>query len=154
MSYYKNRNKRKLTSAQQLARLKRRQERERKQREARRELERQSLEPGGSRNPLTPKWIDFKKYPRVQLSYENRRYRGRTSVTAYAKGTEPAERTCLMMGYTKVIPISKEAYENYLRGVGCVRFGKRWYRHPITTVSYEEFCKRYVVVEHLDRYLD
>ena len=154
MSYYKRRKPRKETTAQSLARYKRQQEKQKKQREARLEYERATREPGGSRNPLTPKWIDFNQYPTIQFSYENRRYRGRTSVTAYAKGTEPAERTCLMMGHVKHISITKEAYEQYLHRVNLVQFGKRWYRHPITTVSYEDFCKRYVVIEQLDRYLD
>ena len=154
MAYYKRRNGRKETTAQALARYKRQQEKQRKQREARLAFECASLEPGGSRNPLTPKWIDFSQYQTIQFSYENRRYRGRTSVTAYAKGTEPAERVCLMMGHIKHITISKEVYERYLHRINLVQFGKRWYRHPITTVSYEDFCKRYVVIEQLDRYLD
>ena len=154
MGYYKRRTKRKETTAQSLARYKRQQEKQRKLREARRIREVQDRMPGGILNPMTPKWCSFDKYSEIMLSHQQVRYRGTTRVVAYLKGNEPAERKCAMTGHVKRIDVTHDQWQSYMNTVSNVCFGKRWYRHPITAVSYEEFCSRYAIYEEHQKYLD
>ena len=154
MGYYKRRSTRKETTAQSLARYKRKQERDRKAREARRIQALQDRSPGGILNPLEPKWCSFEQYSEVTLSYQQVRYRGTTRIAAYLKGTEPAEHSCTMTGHKKRIEVTRDEWQSHMNFVSNVQFGKRWYRHPITSISYEEFCNRYVVFEEHSKYLD
>ena len=154
MAYHKKRKPRKETTAQSLARYKRQQERQRKQREARRAYEQAALAPGGLKNPLQPKWCKFSEYPKICLRSQQERYRGRTEWVAYLKGHEPDEHSCAMTGHKKRIEVTRDEWESHMNFVGNVRFGNRWYRHPITSVSYQEFCNRYVVYEEHSKYLD
>ena len=92
MAYYRRRNKmKKETTAQALARYKRQQEKQRRQREARQAYERAALAPGGSKNPMTPKWCSFDTYKQIRLHTQQVRYRGTTIWMAYKAGTEPKE---------------------------------------------------------------
>lgn len=154
MAYYKRRNKRKLTTKQQLARYNRRQEEYRKRLEAQRKAQEEAVKPGGRLNPLTPTWCSFKAYPTISLGYQQRRYRGTTYVDAFRKGTEPAEWSCPMQGHVKLLTPTPEDHRVWMSYVSNVQFGKRYYKHPITIVSYEDFCKEYVVVERFNKYLD
>ena len=154
MGYYKRRYKKKETPAQSLSRYKRQQERQRKAREARRLRDLEDRMPGGILNPMTPKWCKFSEYPKICLRSQQERYRGSTDWVAYLKGTEPAEHKCAMTGHKKRIEVTRDEWESHMNFVSNVRFGKRWYRHPITSVSYEEFCNRYVVFEEHSKYLD
>ena len=154
MAYSKRRNKRKLTSQQQLARYNRRQEAYRKKMAAQRKAREEAVKPGGRPNPLTPTWCSFKEYTTISLGYNQRRYRGTTYITAFRKGTEPNEWSCPMQGHTKVVQPTPEDHRAWMGYVSNVQFGNRHYKHPITIVSYEDFCKEYVVVERFNRYLD
>ena len=154
MAYYKRRYKRKETTAQSLARYKRKQEKDSKAREARRIQALQDRLPGGILNPMTPKWCKFSEYSTIRLHSHQQRYRGTTAIVAYLKGTEPAEYSCPMTGHKKCIEINRDQWMSHMNTVCNVCFGKRWYRHPITAVSYEEFCNRYVVYEEHQQYLD
>ena len=154
MGYYKRRYKKKETTAQSLARYKRQQEKQRKAREARRIQDLQDRSPGGILNPLEPKWCSFDTYKRVCLQHRQVRYRGTTDIVAYLKGTEPAEHSCTMTGHKKRIDFQDHQWAAWISRLSHVQFGKRWYTHPLTTVSYEEFCKRYVVYEEHSKYLD
>lgn len=154
MAYSKRRKARKETTAQALARYKRQQEKQRKAREARQAYERAALAPGGSKNPLTPQWCKFSEYPTISLAHSQVRYRGTTELNAHLKGTEPGEFTCPMQGHCKRVEVTREQHTAWMRCVTNVQFGKRWYRHPITSVSYEEFCNRYHVYERHAKYLD
>ena len=154
MGYYKRRYKKKETTAQSLARYKRQQEKQRKAREARRIQDKQDRMPGGILNPMTPKWCKFSEYSTIRLRSHQQRYRGTTDIVAYLKGTEPAEHSCAMTGHKKRIEVTRDQWMSHMNTVSNVCFGKRWYRHPITSVSYEEFCNRYVVSEEHQKYLD
>ena len=154
MGYYKRRSTRKETTAQSLARYKRQQEKQRKAREARRIRELEDRMPGGILNPMTPKWCKFSEYPTISLAHSQVRYRGTTELNAHLKGTEPAEFKCTMQGHCKRVEVTREQHAAWMSRVCNVRFGKRWYRHPITSVSYEEFCNRYHVYERHTKYLD
>ena len=154
MAYYKRRYKRKLTTQQQLARYKRKQEAYRKKLEMQRKEREEAVKPGGRLNPLTPKWCSFDTYKTISLGHNQRRYRGTTYITAFRKGTEPNEWSCPMQGHTKIVTPTQEDHKAWMSYVGNVQFGKRHYKHPITIVSYEQFCKEYVVVERFNRYLD
>ena len=154
MGYYKRRTKRKETTAQSLARYKRQRIKQEKAREARRIQELKDRMPGGILNPMTPTWCKFYEYKTIHLRSQQQRYRGRTEWVAYLKGTEPAEHKCPMTGHKKHIEVTREEWESHMNTVPNVLFGKRWYRHPITSCSYEEFCKRYVVYEEHQKYLD
>ena len=154
MGYYKRRSTRKETTAQSLARYKRQQEKQRKVREARRIQELQDRSPGGILNPLEPKWCSFDTYKQVCLQHQQTRYRGTTKIVAYIKGTEPAEHTCPMTGYKKKINFYDHQWAAWISRLNHVQFGKRWYTHPLTIVSFKEFCERYVVYEEHQKYLD
>ena len=154
MAYYKRRYKRKSTTAQQLARQKRKQEAYRQKLEAQRKEAEEARKLGGRLNPMTPTWCSFNTYKTISLGYNQRRYRGTTYITAYRKGTEPKDWSCPMQGHSKLVTPSPEAHKAWMSYVGNVKFGKRHYKHPITIVSYEDFCKEYVVVERFNRYLD
>ena len=154
MGYYKRRNRRKETTAQSLARYKRKQEKDHKAREARRIQALQDRSPGGILNPLEPKWCSFDTYKRVCLQHQQVRYRGTTEWVAYLKGTEPAEHSCPMTGHKKRIDFQDHQWAAWISRLNHVQFGKRWYTHPLTIVSFEEFCKRYVVYEEHQKYLD
>ena len=154
MGYYKRRYKRKETNAQSLARYKRKQEKDRKAREARRIQALQDRMPGGILNPMTPTWCKFYEYKTIRLHSQQVRYRGTTTLVAYLKGTEPLEHSCAMTGHKKCIEVTREEWVSHMNTVPNVLFGKRWYRHPITSCSYEEFCNRYVVYEEHSKYLD
>ena len=154
MGYYKRRSARKETTAQSLARYKRQKQLEKKAREARRVRELEDRMPGGILNPMEPKWCSFDKYSEIMLAHRQARYRGTTRVAAYLKGTEPAEHSCAMTGHVKRIEVTRDQWRSHMNTVSNVLFGKRWYRHPITSVSYEEFCERYVVYEEHQKYLD
>ena len=154
MGYYKRRYKRKETTTQALARYKRQRIKQEKAREARRIRELEDRMPGGILNPLIPKWCSFDKYSQIMLSYRQVRYGGTTRVAAYLKGNEPAEHSCAMTGHVKRIEVTRDQWLSYMNTVSHVCFGKRWYRHPITCVSYEEFCNRYAVYEEHSKYLD
>ena len=154
MAYYKRRNKRKLTTQQQLARQRRRQEEYRKRLEAERRAREEAVKPGGRLNPLTPTWCSFKAYPTISLGYQQRRYRGTTYVDAFRKGTEPNEWSCPMQGHTKQVEPTPELHRACMAYVRNVPFGNRHSKHPITIVSYEDFCKEYVVFERFNKYLD
>ena len=103
---------------------------------------------------MTPKWCSFDQYKEITLSYRQVRYRGTTRIAAYLKGTQPAEMQCAMTGHRKRIELTQEQWRSHMNTVSNVCFGKRWYRHPITSVSYEEFCERYIVIEEHAKYLD
>jgi len=154
MAYYKRRKPRKETTAQQLARYKRQQEKQRKAREARAAYEQAALAPGGSKNPMTPKWCSFDTYKQIRLHSQQLRYRGTTMWMAYKRGTEPAIFKDAMTGYIKRVEVTHDQWQGWMNRVSLVQFGKNWYKHPITTVSYEEFCKVYVVMEEHSAYLD
>ena len=154
MAYHKRRYKRKPTTQQLLARQKRKQEAYRKKLEMQRKEREEAVKPGGRLNPLTPKWCSFDTYKTISLGYNQRRYRGTTYITAFRKGTEPNEWSCPMQGHTKIVTPTQEDHKAWMSYVGNVQFGKRHYKHPITIVSYEQFCKEYVVVERFNRYLD
>ena len=155
MAYYRRRNKmKKETTAQALARYKRQQEKQRKAREARAAYERAALAPGGSKNPMTPKWCSFDTYKQIRLHTQQVRYRGMTIWMAYKAGTEPKEFKDAMTGHSKLVKITRDQWEGWMNRVGPVKFGKNWYKHPITSVSYEQFCKVYVVMEEHSKYLD
>ena len=154
MGYYKRRYKRKETTAQSLARYKRQQEKQRKAREARRIQDLHDRLPGGILNPLEPKWCSFEQYSEVTLSYRQVRYRGTTRVTAYLKGTEPAEHSCPMTGHRKRIEFYDHQWAAWISRLSNVKFGKKWYEHPVSIVSYKDFCEKYVVYEEHQKYLD
>ena len=154
MGYYKRRSTRKETTAQSLARYKRQQEKQRKAREARRIRELEDRMPGGILNPMTPTWCKFYEYKMIRLRSQQERYRGTTEWIAYLKGNEPAEHSCAMTGHKKRIEVTREGWQGYMNTVSNVLFGKRWFRHPITSCSYEEFCNRYVIFEEHSKYLD
>ena len=154
MAFYKRRKPRKETTAQALARYKRQQEKQRKARADRLAYEQAALAPGGSKNPMTTKWCKFSEYPTISLRSQQVRYRGTTEWVAYLKGTEPKEHSCPMTGHKKRIEVTRDEWQSHMNFVSNVRFGKRWYRHPITAVSYEEFCNRYVLYEDHSKYLD
>tara|TARA_R110001592_G_scaffold20661_1_gene83525 strand:- start:196 stop:780 length:585 start_codon:yes stop_codon:yes gene_type:complete len=154
MAYYKQRKPRKETTAQSLARYKRKQAAVRKKREMEKRQRELDLAPGGRENPLTPKWCSFEKYSRVTLQSRQQRYRGTTSVVAYLKGTEPIEHTCAMTGHRKRINIQDHQWAAWISRLSHVQFGKNWYDHPVSIVSYAEFCNRYVVYEEHSKYLD
>lgn len=154
MAYYKRRYKRKETTAQSLARYKRQQAAARKKREAQQRQRELDHAPGGRENPLTPKWCSFEQYSEITLSYQQQRYRGRTRVVAYLKGTEPAEHKCAMTGHKKKLAFHDHQWAAWISRLSHVQFGKNWYSHPLTIVSYAEFCKRYVVYEEHEKYLD
>ena len=154
MGYYKRRSKRKETTAQALARYKRQRIKQEKARETRRIRELEDRMPGGILNPLEPKWCSFKQYSEVTLSYQQIRYQGTTRITAYLKGTEPTEHSCAMTGHRKRIDFQDHQWAAWISRLSHVQFGKRWYTHPITTVSFKEFCERYVVYEEHSAYLD
>ena len=154
MAYYKRRKPRKETTAQALARYKRQQEKQRKQREARQAYERAALAPGGSKNPMTPKWCSFDTYKQIRLHTQQVRYRGMTIWMAYKAGTEPPVFKDAMTGYTKQVEVTRDQWQGWMNRVSNVQFGKNWYKHPITSVSYEQFCKVYVVMEEHSAYLD
>jgi len=155
MAYYRRRNKmKKETTAQSLARYKRQQAAARKKREAQKRQRALDLAPGGCENPLTPKWCSFEQYSEVTLSYQQVRYRGTTRVVAYLKGTEPAEHSCAMTGHKKRIDFQDHQWAAWISRLNHVRFGKNWYEHPVSIVSYADFCKHYVVFEEHEKYLD
>ena len=155
MAYSTTRNKRRReTTAQALARYKRQQRKQHREREARQAYERAALAPGGSKNPLTPSWCSFRKYREIMLSYRQVRYRGTTRIAAYLKGTQPEATSCPMTGGKKQIEVTRERWQGWMNTVSNVQFGSRWYRHPVTAASYEEFCERYVVFEENSKYLD
>ena len=112
------------------------------------------LAPGGRENPLTPKWCSFDTYKEVYLDYRQVRYRGTTKIVAYLKGTEPAEHSCPMTGHKKKLNFQDHQWAAWISRLGHVQFGKRWYTHPLRTVSFKEFCSRYVVYEEHQKYLD
>ena len=154
MAYSKRRYKRKETTAQSLARLKRKQETYRKKLEAARKQRLIDNAPGGRNDPLVPKWCSFEKYSEVTLEYRQVRYRGRTRITAYLKGTEPVEHSCPQTGYRKQIEFYDHQWAAWISRLGPVQFGQRWYEHPVSIVSYTDFCKRYTVYEEHERYSD
>ena len=154
MNYYKRRKPRKETTAQSLARYKRQQTAARKKREAQQRQRVLDHAPGGCENPLTPKWCSFEQYSEVTLSYKQQRYRGRTRVVAYLKGTEPAEHSCAMTGYMKRIDFQDHQWAAWISRLSHVQFGKNWYVHPVSIVPYVQFCERYVVYEEHEKYLD
>ena len=157
MGYYKartNRKARKETTAQSLARYKRQQRQGRMKQEAHRLARLENVKPGGILNPMTPTWCSFEKYETIRLSSRQMRYRGCTEWTSYLKGTEPTEYSCAMTGHKKRTELTREQWVSHMNTVSNVMFGKCWYRHPITAVSYEEFCERYVVFEEHQKYLD
>ena len=154
MAYYKRRKPRKETTAQSLARYKRQQEKQRKARETRAAYERAALVPGGSKNPMTPNWCSFDKYKQIRLQTQQVRYRGTTYWMAYKRGTQPQEFKDAMTGYSKRLEATRDQWQGWMNRVSCVQFGKNWYKHPITSVSYEQFCKAYVVMEEHSAYLD
>ena len=155
MAYYRRRNKmKKETTAQALARYKRQQEAARKKREARQKLEEAYRAPGGQLNPLTPKWCSFDTYKQIRLHTQQVRYRGTTIWMAYKRGTQPPVFKDAMTGYTKQVEVTRSQWEGWMNRVSLVQFGRRWYKHPITSVSYEQFCKVYVVMEEHSAYLD
>ena len=154
MGYYKRRSKRKETTAQALARYKRQRIKQERAREARRIRELEDRMPGGILNPITPTWCSFDKYSEIMLAHRQERYRGTTRVAAYLKGNEPLEHSCAMTGHRKRIELTRDQWRSYMNTVSNVCFGKRWYRHPITSVPYEEFCSRYAVYEEHSKYLD
>lgn len=153
MAWTKTYTKRKATTAQQLARYKRKQVAARKKQEAASKTRQEAEAPGGALNPLTPKWCDFGKYETIGLTSDQRRYHGTTSITAFKKGTEPAEFHCMMQGHVKKITPTEHDWKCWMSHTNNVQFGKTWYRHPITSVSFEAFCKQYTVVERFNRYL-
>lgn len=154
MAYYTKRTKRKETTAQSLARYNRKKREEKRVREARMKVQKDSLLPGGMNNPLTPKWCSFEQYSEVTLSHSQVRYRGTTRIVAYLKGTEPAEHACAMTGHRKRIDFQDHQWAAWISRLNHVRFGKNWYEHPVSIVSYADFCKRYVVFEEHQKYLD
>ena len=155
MAYYRRRNKmKKETTAQSLARYKRQLIKQDKAREARRIQALQDRLPGGILNPLEPKWCSFDTYNRVCLQHRQIRYRGTTEIVAYLKGTEPAEHSCAMTGHKKRIDFQDHQWAAWVSRLNHVQFGKRWYTHPLTTVSFNEFCERYVVYEEHQKYLE
>ena len=154
MAYYKRRKPRKETTVQSLARYKRQQQAARKKREAQRKQRELDHAPGGRENPLMPKWCSFEQYSEVTLSYRQVRYRGTTRIAAYLKGTEPAEHSCAMTGHRKRIDFQDHQWAAWISRLSHVQFGKNWYEHPVSIVSYAEFCNRYVVYEEHSKYLD
>ena len=154
MAYYKRRYKRKETTAQSLARYKRQQEAARKKREARQKQEEANRAPGGQLNPLTPKWCSFDTYKQIRLHTKQVRYRGTTMWMAYKRGTQPPVFKNAMTGYTKKVEVTRNQWQGWMNRVSLVQFGKNWYKHPITSISYEQFCKVYVVMEEHSAYLD
>lgn len=155
MPYYKRRNKMKReTTAQSLARYKRQQARVRKKREAQARQRELDHAPGGRENPLVPRWCSFEKYKEVCLDYRQVRYRGRTRVVAYLKGNEPTEHSCPQTGHRKQIEFADHQWAAWISRLSHVQFGRHWYEHPVSIVSYAEFCARYVVYEEHERYLD
>ena len=154
MRYYKQRKPRKETTAQSLARYKRKQEAARKKREMEKRQRELDLAPGGRNNPLTPKWCSFDTYKKVCMQHHQARYRGTTKIVAYLKGTEPAEHSCAMTGHKKRIDFQDHQWTAWISRLNHVQFGKNWYEHPVSIVSYAEFCKRYVVYEEHSKYLD
>ena len=154
MAYSRRRYKRKETTQQQLARYKRKQETHRKKIEAERKQRLIDNAPGGRNNPLVPKWCSFEKYSEVTLEYRQQRYRGRTRVVAYLKRNEPAVHSCPMTCHRKKINFYDWQWAAWITRLNHVQFGKTWYEHPITTVSYAEFCQRYVVFEEHEKHLD
>ena len=154
MAYSKPRNKRRETTAQSLARYKRKQAAWRKRLAQQREQRRLDSLPGGRENPLQPEWCSFAKYKEVTLDYRQVRYRGRTRWVAYLKEDAPVEHSCPQTGYRKQVEFYDHQWAAWISRLSPVQFGRRWYQHPVSIVSYEEFCERYVVYEEHERYLD
>ena len=151
MAYQKYTKKSSLTDIQK---YKRQQEKQRLAREKREKLQAEYRAPGGFLNPITPKFCKYSEFPTIRLSTSQVRYRGTTDIIAHLKGTEPQESYCPMTGSVKKTEISAEQYKAYLSNVGQITFGTKHYKHPITIVSYEDFCKNYSVYIHFDAYLD